>query len=391
LFAYQNPGAQIWVVAVTHEQASDLYWNPLVTGLKQPQPPLIPQEHIKKQDNGNHTVILKNGSVIQCKGSQNADALLGAGLDLLILDEFQSQNPEVWFKLRPMLSDRNGRCYILGTPRGHDHFYDHWKKGDLEATEKLDDWRSWHVITKNAGTIDPAEVEQARADMSPNEFRQEYEASFLTLEGLVYPEFNTTEHVTDKVVYNPALPVLVGWDFNVGWMACVLMQRVGEEVHVFDELHLRNTTTKQMCAAIRAKFPQNRIIAHPDPSGSARDTTGDIVGTTDFSIMTGNPFNIIIELPTYLDDQGRAMGRDIIGRVNVVNWAIKDALGKIRLKIHPRCKYVIRAFQGQTFLKGEPNKKEGGEMPFDATMDAIGYGIRAQYKPKPKKATMRTL
>jgi hypothetical protein len=289
-----------------------------------------------------------------------------------------------------MLSDRNGKCYILGTPRGHDHFYEHWKKGDPNNQEHDDEWASWQIMTKDAGTIDLKEVEQARKDMSPTEFSQEYEASFLTLEGLVYPEFNLVDNVDDKIVFDARLPIICGWDFNVGWMAVVLMQRVNDELHVFDELHLRNTTTKQMCAALRAKFPNNRLIAHPDPSGSARDTTADIPGTTDFSIMKGNPFNIIIELPGKEEDSGK-IHRDIKGRVDVVNWAIKSAEGKTRLKVHPRCKYVIRAFQGQTYLNGEPNKKEGDKEPFDATMDAIGYGIRAQYKPAQRKATARTL
>ena len=64
------------------------------------------------------------------------------------------------------------------------------------------------------------EVEFARRELDPRIFRQEYEASFETLQGRVYSNFHRDLNVSD--VEDVCGDVLVGMDFNVNPMAfCV--------------------------------------------------------------------------------------------------------------------------------------------------------------------------
>ena len=68
---------------------------------------------------------LPNGGRISLLGAENPDSLRGIYLDGCILDEVadmpESVFPEI---IRPALSDRKGFCYFIGTPRGHNAFFD---------------------------------------------------------------------------------------------------------------------------------------------------------------------------------------------------------------------------------------------------------------------------
>ena len=65
------------------------------------------------------------GATIAVRGADNYDSLRGEGLDFLVLDEYASMRPEAWTEvLRPALADRRGRALFIGTPQGHNHFYE---------------------------------------------------------------------------------------------------------------------------------------------------------------------------------------------------------------------------------------------------------------------------
>mgnify|MGYP003138517651 CR=1 FL=1 len=68
---------------------------------------------------------LPNGARITLMGSENVDAIRGIYLDGCVIDEFADCREDLLpVVVRPALSDRLGWCGILGTPRGHNHFFD---------------------------------------------------------------------------------------------------------------------------------------------------------------------------------------------------------------------------------------------------------------------------
>ncbi len=68
---------------------------------------------------------LINGARISLYGADNPDALRGIYLDGVILDEYAQMSPRVWSEvIRPTLTDREGFAVFIGTPRGHNQFYD---------------------------------------------------------------------------------------------------------------------------------------------------------------------------------------------------------------------------------------------------------------------------
>jgi hypothetical protein len=90
------------------------------------------------------TVELPSGGTISLRGADNYDSLRGDGLDFLVLDEYASMAPEAWAEvLRPALADKQGRALFIGTPHGHNHFFDLYERrlknariGPLSSTQR---------------------------------------------------------------------------------------------------------------------------------------------------------------------------------------------------------------------------------------------------------------
>jgi hypothetical protein len=77
--------------------------------------------------------------------------------------------------------------------------------------------------------------------------------------------------------YRPELgPIYMGNDFNTSKLVCVLCQKDGETLRVFDEILLENSNTFEMARAMQAKINayqhKGSVIVIPDSTGSARKT-----------------------------------------------------------------------------------------------------------------------
>ena len=78
-----------------------------------------------KINNLEMSLTFPNGSKIFCTGVDNPDSLRGIGLNGVVLDEV-AQMPAGLFGevIRPALSDKRGWALFIGTPKGHNHFYE---------------------------------------------------------------------------------------------------------------------------------------------------------------------------------------------------------------------------------------------------------------------------
>src|SRR6185295_7193487 len=76
-----------------------------------------------------------NGGRFRLYGADNPDALRGLYLDDCALDEFADMRPRFLPEvIRPALSDRKGRLTLIGTPKGHNEFYDLYEAAKLDDT-----------------------------------------------------------------------------------------------------------------------------------------------------------------------------------------------------------------------------------------------------------------
>ena len=365
--AIKSPNRNVWYVAPTYSAAKEIAWDMLIAS--------IPPEYIAKTNETSLTLRLINGSVIALKGAEKPNNLRGRALDFVVLDEFADMRPEAWYEvIRPSLSDRQGGALFIGTPKGRNHFYDLWAK----AKDGAKDWESFQYTTLQGGNVPPEEIEAARADLDERTFQQEYEAAFVTYQGLIYYGFNREESVLDMGDDNGTLHI--GMDFNLDPMSAVICIRKGGKLYAIDEIVMYGSNTDEMVAEIKDRYGNRNIIIYPDPASRQRKTSAG--GRTDLSILQNAGFSVKAK-------NSHALVRD---RINAVNSRLLSSDGERHLYISPKCKQTIKSLERQTYKEGTsiPNKDDG----FDHMNDALGYlieylfPVRTEYDtPQPTRWT----
>lgn len=349
-----------WYVAPTYGSAKEIAWDMLIH--------TIPPEYVSKTNESSLTLRLINGSVISLKGAEKPNNLRGRALDFCVLDEFADMRPEAWYEvIRPSLSDRQGNAVFIGTPKGRNHFYDLWAKG----IDGANNWSSFQYTTIQGENVPAEEIEAARADLDERTFKQEYEAEFVTYQGLIYYGFSREDSVLDIGDDNGTLNV--GMDFNLDPMSAVICLRKGGKLYAIDEIVMYGSNTDEMVAEIKNRYPNRNIIIYPDPASRQRKTSAG--GRTDLSILQNAGFSVKAK-------NSHALVRD---RINAVNSRLLSGDGKRHLYISPKCKQTIKSLERQTYKEGTsiPNKDDG----FDHMNDALGYLIEYIFPVRTEYAT----
>ena len=167
-------GKQIFWVAPTFGIAS-LIWRQLKYALRDAWVRKLEAERI---------IYLPGGGFIAVKSGENEDAIRGAGLDGVVIDEAAFCSDTLWPEvLRPALADKQGWAIFITTPKGKNWFWERY-----EASEELEDWQRWQRPTADNPIIPPKEIEAARLDSTPLGFRQEFLAEFVTPGGNLFRE-----------------------------------------------------------------------------------------------------------------------------------------------------------------------------------------------------------
>ena len=190
-----------------------------------------------------------NGAQVRLFGADNYNALRGLRLDGVVLDEFADFDPNAWpAVIRPALSDRRGTAVFIGTPRGHNAFYDLWMRaqGDsewftasLKASElvpindKDPKAREHNLLTSD-------ELAAARKDMSEEHYSQEYENDWeAAIIGAYYGK-HMAEAAKDNricgVPHDPAHQVWTAWDIGGDRDATAIWfcQLIGKQILLID-------------------------------------------------------------------------------------------------------------------------------------------------------------
>jgi phage terminase large subunit len=159
-------------------------------------------------------VELVNGAKIKLYGADNPDALRGLYLDGVVLDEYADMRPRMWGEIiRPLLADRMGWAVFIGTPKGHNAFYDVYTNATKDQR-----WFAKTLRASQTKLLPEAELIDAQASMSPDQYEQEFECSF---EAAILGAFYGKEMrvLTDAgrittVEADPLFPVNTAWDLG---------------------------------------------------------------------------------------------------------------------------------------------------------------------------------
>ena len=152
-------------IAPYYSQAKSIAWDYLIRF----SAPLM-----AKANQSELWVELINGARIRLFGADNADSLRGMYLDGVICDEYADMRPRIWGEIiRPLLADRLGWAVFIGTPKGHNAFWDVYHN----AT-KNDNWYAKTLRASQTGLLPDSELKDAAKSMSEDQYLQEFECDF---------------------------------------------------------------------------------------------------------------------------------------------------------------------------------------------------------------------
>lgn len=361
--AASAPKQLVWYVAPTYQMARDILWDELKDS--------IPKEWIANINETRMSIRLINGSRIVLKGADKPDTLRGVGLNFVVIDEAQDIKEETWeMVLQPTLATTHGRALFIGTPKSYNWLYDRYMLGqrarvvrDERGREVPNEWKSWQFPTITSPFIPRREIEARRHDMDPKSFRQEFEASFESMSGRVYYQFDRTVHVGDYS-FDPKLPIYIGMDFNIDPMSAIICQeKPNGEIWVVDECVLYGSNAQETADELARRYYKymDQIHIYPDPAGNNRNHDR---GETSLDILREAGFDSL---------HYKAKHPLVMDRVNAVNRVMRAADDSIILRVNSHCRHFVDSAEQTIYKEGtrDVDKKGGNEH----AMDAFGYYI----------------
>lgn len=370
--AFVVPDSLFIFAAPTHSQAKSIFWEALKRDTHLFQ---------KKVRESTRTIELLNGSQLLVTGLDKPERIEGITyppVKAILITEMPNTKKGMWEEhIRPILSDNDGWAILNGVPEGRNFWYDmclYACNGTIPvvvpgkgayAENGQHSFHSWH----SADVLPADEIAEAKRAMDERTFRQEYEASFESTEGLAYYAFSSAN--IQECKYNPYKSLDIGMDFNVNPMCAVeghidanIFRQHGESV-------LINSNTYEMVEHIINKYNLHKqkdghypVTVYPDATGSARESNAT---HTDLQILRRAGFRV----------KSRKSNPRQKDRVNSVNSLMRPMDGNIRYYIDPSCVHTIDDYaKVQRLADGRLDKaqEEIGKSRVHIS-DAAGYLI----------------
>lgn len=299
------------------------------------------------------------GSKLYLVGMDKPQRIEGSQWDGGVLDESSDQKPKSFdLCVRPALSWREGWCWRIGVPKRSGCGAADFKEFCLDRADASFSWPSEDVLTAE-------ECRAARNLLDEKDYNEQYRASWETMSGLVFYAFSDVLNVRE-VMYDPDLPLLVGCDFNVDPMAWVIGQSHGEELHVLDEIWMRNTNTTATLQKLAEKYESHHtgVRFYGDATGRARKTSATM---SDYVQIRA--FDKILDSRVFFPMSNPA----VADRFAACNAMFCNADNRRKLFIHPRCRNLIKDLNTRAYKQGESQPDDHGDVGH--ITDALGYMI----------------
>jgi len=200
---YEYPGYIGWYISKTYKQLRPIWEEAL----------RLYEPHIKKYRVTERDITFRWGSRLEFKTSEEPDNLRSVGADLIIvtIDEAAHFPPDIWSIVEFGLMDNNGWANFGSSPKGRNHFYDWFNKGQdsielpcrtcggvgcvmctngvtvKQNLLKDPDWRSWRYTSFDNPYLDPEVIKTMCRGKDKTWVSQEIYAQFLEFSGQAFP------------------------------------------------------------------------------------------------------------------------------------------------------------------------------------------------------------
>lgn len=231
---------------------------------------LIPPDWVADWKQDNLTLKIKNGSEVAFRSLDDPERGRGQGPHWAWFDEAASMVERAWDVFRPSLSENAGVAIFTTSPAGYDWCWERlWKPAMI--TKKPGYWACKYKTSDNPlfkqGLL-KEEIEEARATMPPDLFRQEYEAEFVNFTGSIYglmieqQTLATAEavrqHIPEWPAMAPGRQIIIGMDSGADHpFGAVKIVVTPTGLIVVDEYLERHQAISTHLSAILSKFKVN--------------------------------------------------------------------------------------------------------------------------------------
>lgn len=212
-------------------------------------------------------IELYGGGSIDFWSLEDPNSIRGRKYKRAVLDEaaIARNLQEAWLKvIRPTLADLKGDGWFLSTPKGKNNYFHTLFTNETRFTN----WVSHQLPTANNPYISPEEIEEARLQLDPLTFEQEFMASFVTenLDAWAYC-YNPAKHL-GKTKLERQFEVYLSFDFNRNPITCFVAQH-HKDIRGIEQIKLPNSNIYDLCDYIIAKYPGCMFMVTGDATGKA--------------------------------------------------------------------------------------------------------------------------
>jgi hypothetical protein len=326
-----------------------------------------------------NSLLMKDiGSRILFRPVEEFERLRGTNLAWFGLDEMTYTQEESWLRLEGRLRDplATRLCgFGVWTPKGHDWVWRRFVSDKVLGYEaiKAEAFENRHILD-----IVPDFYQRLERSYDAKFYEQEAMGNYLSMDGgRVYSAFDRAKHLKELKV-NPTLPLLWALDFNVDPMSSVVAQKCRGELHVLDEIVIRQATTGDACSEFLKRFGrhQGEVQVYGDASGNSQQTTG----RSDFEMVKEQ---FVVHSNVRVEYKVPSANPAVRERVNVMNGQFLSAAGIARVFVDPKCKELIKDLEQVSYKAESTQIDKDRDRARTHLSDALGYLIWQECRPLP--------
>lgn len=381
--AMLNPGEAYFIAAPTRDQVKKIYWadmKRLCMASLCPKPPSETEL----------TIYLPNDTTVQLIGLDRPERMEGQFWTGGVIDEIADVKPEAWeANIRPALDTFNPMrpdylawCWLIGVPDGLNHYYE---MAEYAATANDPDWALYHW--KSSEILPAKTIEAAKRQMSPKQYKQEYEASFETATGRIYEDYSPKNYTQETI--QPHEQLLWYHDFNFTPMSSGIGVRRGtnnDQIYLLDEIILTSAVARQSAMEFVERYkdhPNRNVIIYGDPAGRAGEKHGHESDYTEMeSVLKSNNWQVKRKV--------KLAAPAIKDRQNAVRAKIMNAAGEVSLFVNTqRAPYTHKGLATVSTKEGSTYQEEVSDYQHITT--AVGYFIDHEFPIVKRIATAAPL
>ncbi len=377
--AMKNPGERYFIAAPTFAQVKKIYWADMKKLCLCSMQSRAPSET-------DLIIFLDNGTEVHLIGLDKPERIEGVYWTGGVIDEIDDVKAEAWeANIRPALDTFHPQrptyrawCWLIGVPDGLGNLY-----GFAEYAESANDpdWKVFHW--KSAEILPAATIEAAKRQMSPKQYRQEYEASFETATGRIYEDYGP-DNKTDATIL-PHEQLLWYHDFNYTPLSSGIGVRRDKpnpkggaaipQLYLLEEIILTSAVARQSAVEFveRYKDHKNRhVILYGDPAGKAGEKHGQTSNYVEIeSLLRAHGWTVTRRV--------KAAAPAIKDRQNAVRAKIKNAAGDVTLFVNARQAPYTHKGLATTQLKKGSSFQEDDKDQYQHITTAVGYLVDYEF------------